>query len=183
MKQAFLFLEKMKLSSFKNPETNRLVFKKSSMEDVDLVYALRSSLIVRQYIMQPLFTKQDEAIAQINKLETFLTEDKSISWTLINKLSKKKIGSICLWNFSEDRRIAEVGYDLLPEYFKKGFMSEALQAVIDFGFTKLNLNSIEAFTHIENESSKKLLVTNGFVFQPERKDPGFPKNAIYTLVK
>ena len=44
------------------------------MEDVDLVYALRSNPIVRQYIMQPLFTEQAEAIAHINKLENFLAE-------------------------------------------------------------------------------------------------------------
>ena len=173
----------MKLKDSKNPKTKRLLFSKSSMADVALVYALRSSPIVRQYIMQPLFTKQEEAIAHINKLENFLKEDKSISWTLIDKASNQKIGGICLWNFSEDRKTAEVGYDLLPEYFRKGYMSEALQGVIDFGFNSLNLNTIEAFTHIENEPSKKLLVSNGFVFQPERKDPGFPKNAIYTLAK
>ena len=173
----------MKLSNFKPPETERLVFANTSMKDVALVFASRSSPIVRKYIMQPLCTKQEEAVAHINKLIGFLEEDKSISWTLINKVSNEKIGGICLWNFSEDRKIAEVGYDLLPEYFRKGYMTEALQAVIDFGFKNLNLNTIEAFTHIENESSKKLLVKNGFVLQPEREDPGFPKNTIYTLNK
>ncbi|WP_034061251.1 GNAT family N-acetyltransferase [Lacinutrix jangbogonensis] len=171
----------MKLSNFKNPETERIVFTNSNMEDVDLVFALRSSPIVRKYIMQPLFTKQEEAIAHINKLTHFLEDDKSISWTLTDKVLNEKIGSICLWNFSEDRKTAEVGYDLLPEYFRKGYMSEAIQAVIQFGFKALNLNTIEAFTHVDNESSKALLVSNRFVLQQEREDPGFPKNRIYTI--
>lgn len=173
----------MKLKNIKNPETERLVLRHTNMEDVDLVFALRSCPIVRKYIMQPLITEQEQAIAHINKLIGFLEDDKSISWTLINKDTNKKLGGICLWNFSEDKKTAEVGYDLLPEHFRKGYMSEALQAVIKFGFKALNLKTIEAFTHIENESSKQLLVNNGFVFQPERKDPGFPKNTIYTLEK
>ena len=173
----------MKLSNLKNPETDRLVFTNTNMEDVAHVYASRSSPIVRKYIMQPLYTKEEEAVAHINKLMGFLEEDKSISWTLIDKESNKKIGSICLWNFSEDRKTAEVGYDLLPDYFKKGYMSEALQAVICLGFKYINLNRIEAFTHAENENSKKLLLANGFVFEPEREDVGFPKNRIYTLGK
>ena len=35
-------------------------------------------------------------------------------------------------------------------------MSEALKSVINFGFKELKLDSIEAFTHKENENSKKL---------------------------
>lgn len=171
----------MKLLNSINPETKRLFFSKSSIEDVALIFTLRSSPIVTKYIMRPLYAEQEEAVAHINKLKNFLKEDKSISWTLNKKDSKAKIGGICLWNFSEDKKTAEVGYDLLPEYFKKGFMTEALQAVIDFGFNTLNLNTIEAFTHLENEASKKLLISNGFIFQPERKDPGFPKNLIYTI--
>lgn len=125
----------MKLSKFKNPETERLVFTNTSMEDIALVFTSRSSPIVRKYIMQPLYTEEEEAIAHINKLISSLEKDKSINWTLTNKGANKKIGSICLWNFSEDRKTAEVGYDLLPEYFRKGYMSEALQAVIKFGLS------------------------------------------------
>ena len=173
----------MKYANLKTPETKRLAFKYTDLEDAALVFALRSSPIVRKYIMQPLAKKEEEAITHINKLIYNLNENIAIAWTLIDKTSIEKIGSICLWNFSEDKKTAEVGYDLLPDYFNKGYMSEALEAVIHFGFNKFNLNTIEAFTHIENEPSKKVLEKNGFMFQPERKDEGFPKNVIYTLEK
>ena len=41
-------------------------------------------------------------------------------------------------------------------------MDEALKSVVNFGFSKLNLSTIEAFTHNENESSLKLLKKNEF---------------------
>ena len=61
------------------------------------------------------------------------------------------IGSICLWNFSEDRKVAEIGYDLDPKYQRKGIMTESINAVLNFGFRKLSLEKIEAFTQKQNK--------------------------------
>ncbi|MGB1211670.1 MAG: GNAT family N-acetyltransferase [Lacinutrix venerupis] len=173
----------MKLINSKNLESKRLILRSTNMDDVELVYALRSNAIVRKYIMQPLYKTQEEAVIHIKNLLIYLKENKSISWTIINKKTNQKLGSICLWNLSEDRKTAEVGYDLLPEYFNKGYMSEALQEVISFGFNKLRLKAIEAFTHTENKASKKLLLANGFTQDSKRKDLDFPKNIIFTLKK
>ena len=60
-------------------------------------------------------------------------------------------------------------------------MNEGLNKVIDFGFSVLNLKTIEAFTHRKNEASKTLLIKNNFALEPDRKDDGFPNNTIYTL--
>ncbi|RLJ30734.1 acetyltransferase (GNAT) family protein [Chryseobacterium sp. 7] len=48
------------------------------------------------------------------------------------------IGTICLWNFSQDCKTTEVGYELLPEYHRQGIMCEALK-VLNFGFNELNI--------------------------------------------
>ena len=34
------------------------------------------------------------------------------------------IGSICLWNFTDNQKSAEIGYDLSPKYQRKGIMNE-----------------------------------------------------------
>jgi ribosomal-protein-alanine N-acetyltransferase len=69
----------------------------------------------------------------------------------------KLIGTICLFDFSEDHSKAEIGYELLPGFQGKGFMQEATSKVIHFGFQHVGLNSIEASTHSENQSSRRLL--------------------------
>ncbi|WP_452225162.1 GNAT family N-acetyltransferase [Lacinutrix chionoecetis] len=171
----------MKLIDCPDLETQRLQLNIANLSDVDVVFALRSNAIVRKYIDKPLCKSKAEALAHINKVLKLTEADEGILWILTHKETNTKIGSICFWNFSEDKKTAEVGYDLLPEYFKKGLMTEALKAVTNFGFKELKLETIEAFTHNENESSKKLLTSNGFVLQPHRKDPEFSKNRIYTL--
>ena len=58
------------------------------------------------------------------------------------------IVKICLWNFSKDYKTAEVGYNLNPNFQKKGIMSESLKSVVNFGFIELHKERIEGFTHI-----------------------------------
>ena len=83
--------------------------------------------------------------------------DESITWGITTKESDVLIGSICLWNFSKDKKTAEVGYALDPEFQRRGIMSEALKAILDYGFNQRGFETIEAYTDYRNMSSKTLL--------------------------
>ena len=120
-------------------------------------------------------------------LKTFISERlKAVNngdlyfWGISKIDNSKLIGTICLWNFNETKTIAEIGYELHPDFHGKGLMSEAMKSVLNFGFSTLNFVSIEAFTSKHNEPSKSLLNKFGFSLEPNRKDEGFPNNIIYT---
>jgi [ribosomal protein S5]-alanine N-acetyltransferase len=83
----------------------------------------------------------------------------------------------------------EVGYVLEAEEERnKGYMGEALKAVLKYGFNELNLNRIEALTSPTNEISQKLLYANGFMQEGELrrhylKDGVFENSVFYGLLK
>ena len=82
---------------------------------------------------------------------------------LIEKESNKVMGwcGYHTWYINHDR--AEIGYMISDESKKqKGFMKEALQAVINYGFQKMGLKRIEAMLAPENHPSLKLVTTFGF---------------------
>jgi ribosomal-protein-alanine N-acetyltransferase len=58
-------------------------------------------------------------------------------------------------------RIAEVWYKLHPAYWGKGFATEALSALLMFGFDTLELHRIEAGCAVENIASKRVLEKSG----------------------
>ncbi len=60
-------------------------------------------------------------------------------------------------------------------------MNEALQAILKFGFTKLELDKIEAYTQTNNENSKNMLLRNKFVLNEKMADEGNPLNSIFEL--
>ena len=95
-----------------------------------------------------------------------LKDENSINWFLYHKDNPvEQIGSIWLFQFSNvDARIssAMLGYTLSEKYRRKGYMSEALGAVIRFTFEKLGLQRIEARIRISNEKSRAVVRRAGF---------------------
>lgn len=171
----------MQFKDAKEIQTQRLTLRVLTNNDVDIVFALRSNKQVIKYIEREPIKNLFAGEEKTQELVKYIDNNESISW-VINLTSKnKKMGSICLWNFSADRKKAEVGYDLLPENHNKGFMHEALKSVLLFGFNTLQLNKIEAFTSKHNKGSIALLEKNDFKLHPDRIDDGFPDNLIFSV--
>ena len=60
---------------------------------------------------------------------------------------------------------AEVGYSLSRAHWNHGYMSEALNAIVEFGFTKLGLNRIEAQHESDNPASGHVMANAGMKFE------------------
>lgn len=174
----------MNFTPFPTLLSERLLLRNIEKSDCDTILFLRSDKEVNKFIERPEHRKtknKEDALKFIKEINENLENNKSIAWGITLKEDPQIVGTICLWNFSEDNKTAEVGYDLNPKFQRKGIMNEALKMIIEFGFTKLNLNLIEAFTHHQNESSKKLLEKNGFHFMNNRKDLENDSNIIFEL--
>ena len=162
-------------------ETERLTLRLLKKTDVAEIFKLRSDKKVSHYTARPVQKKLSEAEEFIDFIKEGIHNNEYIYLAITTKESPKLIGTICLWNFSEDKKVAELGYELLPSFQGRGIMDEALKRLVKFGFSTLKLDKIEAFTHKENAASLKLLVNNKFVHEVGRKDKGFPNNIIYFL--
>ena len=82
---------------------------------------------------------------------------------LIDKASNLPIGDCGFHTWNATHKRAEVFYNMRNESFKqKGLMTEALKAVLNYGFTELKLHRVEALIAAENKPSLKLLLRYGF---------------------
>ena len=171
----------MSFTPFPTLTTNRLILRKPTKADGNEILFLRSDPTVNQYINRPTPDNLKAAEDFVEKINQGHQKRQNIYWNISLKTNPVMIGSICLWNFSTDGKRGEVGYDLHPEFQGKGIMSEALQCVVEFGFKKLNLETIEAFTHRENEASIKLLKKNDFVKIPDKQDEYNKYNVVFEL--
>jgi ribosomal-protein-alanine N-acetyltransferase len=176
----------MNIQTFPVIKTERLTLRKIEESDSDVILFLRSDKSINKFINRPenRRTKNiSDAIKHIRKLNADTKNNKSFSWGITVNDNPEIIGTICLWNFSKDYKTAEVGYDLNPNFQKKGIMSESLKSVVNFGFIELYIERIEAFTHIQNEKSKNLLVKNGFNIIEDRKDNDDKSNIVFEIRK
>jgi ribosomal-protein-alanine N-acetyltransferase len=162
-------------------ETERLKLRQVTLEDANEVFFLRSDKDVGKYIARAPEKSIKDAENFITARQKDIKQHKISYWAITIKGNDTLVGSICLWNFTNNNTVAELGYDLHPDFQKKGIMNEALELVLNFGFNKLNFYQIEAFTQKKNLSSVALLKRHKFQQHPSRTDEGFPENIIFEL--
>ena len=150
--------------SFQVPEltTQRLILKRLAQTDSEGIFALRSDPDVIKYTQIKQYTSIEEANAYIERMDKALAKGESIVWSIRLAEEGTFAGSISLWNITEDGTCAEIGYDSLPPFQGKGFVGEAVKAVIGYGFKGMGLNRIVADLLTENIRSVRLLERNGF---------------------
>jgi [ribosomal protein S5]-alanine N-acetyltransferase len=101
-------------------------------------------------------------------------------WAIALPESNQLIGTICLFDFSDELKKCEIGYELLPQYQGQGVMKEALKKVIDFAFHTLKTEIIDAFTHHSNQNS--ILLLQKLNFKPIIVDKANANLLLYRLV-
>ena len=163
--------------------TKRLLLRQLLEEDDKAIFRIRSNEIVYKFIDKQPQKSIKEAQDFIAKTNKSIANGEIFYWGIVLKETDELVGTICFWNFSEDKMTAELGYELYPDFHRKGIMNEAIESVLDYGFKSLKLKSIEAFTHKDNEGSKKLLHRHQFKLEVGRIDDGFPNNIVYELTK
>jgi ribosomal-protein-alanine N-acetyltransferase len=163
--------------------TDRLYLRALKETDVNEILFLRSDITVNKFVKRELTKNKDEALKFIKKIKNNMANQSVCYWSITKVSHPKTIGTICLWNFSADFSTAEVGYDLHPDFHGKGIMTEALKAVLDFGFNRLNLENIEAYTQHNNLASLRLLYKQNFNQIPLKIDEGNADNIVLILNK
>jgi ribosomal-protein-alanine N-acetyltransferase len=90
-------------------------------------------------------------------------ENKGIRWGIALKGETELAGTIGYHQWVKTSGYhARVGYDLTPAHRRRGIMTEALEAVLRYGFEMMRLNKVEACTDTRNVPSIRLLQKLGF---------------------
>lgn len=171
---------KTNFSPFPLLTTDRLILRPLEMSDDTAIFEHRKDEKVITYLDDFSHSSIEQTRAFILRVQKEIAIGKSILWVITEKGRNKFIGSVCLWNIFPDEAKAEAGYTLDSKFHKRGYMQEALEKIIDFGFHTMQLKTIEAYTHEKNESSIKLLVKNGFVLGTTPKK-GAGENRVFFI--
>ena len=150
---------------FETLSTERLILRKFTPEIISDIFENCPEEEVKRLLGT---TSEEEFQVEKRKNEGGYTTYRStmICFRMVDKLTNKIVGSCSLHNWMPDHFRAEIGYAMtLEEYKRKGLMTEAVNALIEYGFKVMKLVRIEAFTSPENIASRKIL--KKFNFQEE----------------
>ncbi|WP_375436773.1 GNAT family N-acetyltransferase [uncultured Hymenobacter sp.] len=154
----------IQLTPFPELRTQRLVLRQLQQTDASALLQQRSDERIIRYLDREPDSSLDQTTALIERIEQNAVDNLGVTWGIVRPAaSHDLLGTIGLWRIIAEHHRAEIGYGLHPDYWQQGIMSEALEAVLDFGFRQLKLHSVEANVNPNNTASRRLLEKHGFV--------------------
>jgi ribosomal-protein-alanine N-acetyltransferase len=143
-------------------ETDRLHLVELNQSHAETLFKQFSHIDVTRYYGMDPFVDLEQAEKMIDNFAAAYSSKRSMRWGIQLKETGELVGTIGLNNLQIWSKKCEVGYDLHPNYWGKGYVKEVLQTVISYCFDELNLSRIGATTFPANEASWKILLKIGF---------------------
>lgn len=153
-------------------ETERLEFRLLKQDDFDTWKPLfRAEHIAKFLELDPTLSETELCQAWFDKAFYRYENDIGGMNALIDKKSKRLVGQcgILVQNIENIKRL-EIGYSILPEFWKQGFAIEAAMKCRNFAFENNFAESLMSMVHIDNISSEKVALRNGMSFEKKIGD-------------
>jgi ribosomal-protein-alanine N-acetyltransferase len=150
------------LTTFPKLETKNLHLRRIQPADASALYTILADDKVTEFYDDDPLTDISQARDQINDWEYGFVNKRCVRWGITRKNEDEIIGTCGYYGFHTWHRRASIGYELARNYWRQGIMTEALSAIISFGFVEIELNRLEAVAMPENTASIKMLEKLGF---------------------
>ena len=169
-------------------ETPRLVIRRMTMADAEDIYEYGRDPEVSRHVLWDAYRRVGEARMYLKYVQRQYRLNEPASWGIELKATGRLIGTIGFMWWNQEYRSAEVGYSLSRAYWNQGLMTEALRAVIKFGFEEMNLNRIEAQHETTNPASGRVMEKvgmkkEGVLRQRLRNKGKFVDVALYSVLR
>jgi ribosomal-protein-alanine N-acetyltransferase len=143
--------------------TDNLVLRELRPADAPRVLELFSDPEVTRYYDLDLFSTIEEACQLVDRFIQRFAKQIGIRWAIAESNNPDDLVGTCGYNiWIQASKRAVLGFDLARTHWNRGIMTEALTAVLQFGFEKMALNRVEALVITGNEASCRLLGKLGF---------------------
>ena len=123
-------------------ETERVLIRQMLKTDVDVIYDFNSCSDSLKYIIREPFKSKEEAKEKLSFFLSGIKEKSAFWWVFTLKETGEDIGYGGLFDISKIHNRAEIGYGLIKKHWNKGYMSEIISEIINFGITKAQFHKI-----------------------------------------
>lgn len=148
---------------FPQLETSRLTLRDLDPADAgDLLRVFADPAVTRYYDLDT-FSSRDQAAELIERFGERYSRRVGVRWAICRREDPDRVVGTCGYNlWVQTSRRGLLGFDLARDCWRQGIMTEALRAVLQYGFGAMELNRAEAMVVAGNEASHGLLTSLGF---------------------
>jgi ribosomal-protein-alanine N-acetyltransferase len=152
-------------NEFPTIKTDRLLLREITDLDLENIFnGLSNPNVIQHYGIS--FDSLDATKEQM----VWFADKKQMWWAICSLDNKIFYGAGGLNDIDDKENKAEIGLWLLPDFWGKGIMKEALPLISDYGFEKIKLSRIEGFVEADNLNCKNAMSKLDFVNEGTMKD-------------
>ena len=164
-------------------ETERLILRRLTMDDLDHLFTLYHSPDVRKYYSEGIPSYEETKQELEWMINTCYAKYGFGMWATIEKKTRKFIGRCGLTPMDiEGREEIEVGYMLAKEYWGQGFATEAARAILQYGFEQEGLARLICVINPGNQASSRVAEKIGMTLEIDGDINGEP-TLLYSINK
>ena len=172
----------MDWSCFPVLSTDRLLLRDIALSDAKEIYMIYSDPKVSEFDSFSPYRTIGEARDMISSFRKEFQEGKQIRWGIATKADNRLVGTCEFMSFDDASRRCEIGCGLMSSQWSKGYMREALEAIIAYGFSVLDLNRIKACILSGNGASVRLFRKLGFTFEGVLREKEYFKGQFHNEI-
>jgi ribosomal-protein-alanine N-acetyltransferase len=144
-------------------ESPRLRVRLITEADLTALLVVNGEDEVTRFLPYPTWRSMADAHAWYQRMAKLQTEGSALQFVVVDKDSDGVVGSILVFRFDAPSARAELGYTLGRAWWGRGYMGEALTALIEQAVSGMGLRRLEAQVNPANARSGQLLRRLGFV--------------------
>ena len=165
-------------------QTPRLVLRHQVPTDLDDLWELYCDPAITKYIPDAPRTREEAREELEWHMHGHPRNPELGLWATLHKESGNFIGRCGLlpW-FIDGQDEVEVAYTIAQPYWGQGLATEATQAILQYGFEKLNLSRLVSLIDPENTASQRVAEKIGMAYEKTVDDGNFPPFYIYAVNK
>jgi RimJ/RimL family protein N-acetyltransferase len=145
-------------------ETDNLLVRRSTLDDVSDYLSFWNDPVAMRYIGDGTWGGGEDIVIKVLE-ENIAFYDRYAGlgfWSVVDKATQKVIGEAGLGILHSTGEI-EAGFLLAQPNWRRGYGTQVLVGLLEYGFKKLELRAIAAVAHPENAASIRVLTKCGFV--------------------
>ncbi len=161
--------------------TPRLLLREITAGDAPALFAIHSDVEVMRWFGADPLKKPAQADQLAAQFASAFTAGTGLRWAIVQQANQQLVGTCGVFRWNQTWRSCLLGFELARSMHRRGYMGEALSAVLLYAFDRMHLHRIQAESHARNHASIALLTRLGFQHEGIHRQQGFWSGQFHDL--
>jgi len=152
-------------------QTERLLLRRFEHDDSHSAFAhWAGDPLVQPMYAEPVYASEEAVKELLHRYISGYSQSSCYRWAITPLGGNNCIGQIAYFLLDDKNHFAEIEYCISRAHQNQGLVTEAVRAVMQFGFAQINLHKVQVCHRPDNPASRRVIKKCGFRYEGTLRD-------------